>query len=105
MGTSSSSNQLGGELIPVQRQVAYTATVRFPAPVIVPAQMQTDLRGVIDRSSMISNPRGIDVQMDGSVVVLRGAVRDEDEAKTAEGIVRLTPGVREVRNQLTYPSP
>jgi osmotically-inducible protein OsmY len=60
---------------------------------------------MFDRSSMLANPRGIDVRMDGNVVVLRGTVRDEDEAKTAEGMVRLTPGVLTVRNELTYPNP
>ena len=31
------------------------------------------------------------------------AVDDEDEARPAEGMVRLTPGVRDVRNELSYP--
>ena len=39
------------------------------------------------------------------VVVLQGTVRDEEEAKTIEGVVRLSPGVRKVQNQLTVRTP
>lgn len=99
------AGQTGGEIVPVQRQVSYTATVSFRAPVIATPRLQADLRGLLNRSSMIANPQGIDVQMDGNVVVLRGAVRDQDEAQTAEGMIRLTPGVFNVRNELTYPKP
>jgi osmotically-inducible protein OsmY len=87
------------------RPITFIAAVRFPAPAIAPTQMTSDLRGMFDRTTQIANPRGITVGMDGAVVVLRGAVKDEDEARTAEGMVRLTPGVREVRNELTYPKP
>jgi osmotically-inducible protein OsmY len=66
--------------------------------------LTTDVRGVIERSVVLSNPRGIDVAVaEGGTVVLRGNVRDQDEARLAEGMIRLTPGVREVQNQLTYP--
>jgi hypothetical protein len=96
--------QATGEIIPPQRAIAYTATIRLPTPVVAPTQMQADLRTVIDRSSLLSNPRGINVGVEGNgVVVLRGNVRDEEEAKTAEGMIRLTPGVRQVRNELKYP--
>jgi osmotically-inducible protein OsmY len=30
-------------------------------------------------------------------------VKDEEEARTAEGIIRLTPGVKNVTNELQYP--
>ena len=81
-------------------------TPRTPPMIVAPTQMQTDLRTMIDRSSMLANPRGIEIAVGAdNVVVLRGAVRDEDEAKTAEGMIRLTPGVREVRNELKYPAP
>ncbi|OWK39179.1 hypothetical protein FRUB_06261 [Fimbriiglobus ruber] len=66
--------------------------------------MQTDVREVLDRSSMTPSARGIQVATDGPVIVLRGAVKDEDEARLIEGMVRLTPGVREVRNELQFPA-
>ena len=71
-------------------------------PAQIATNMQSDLRSVIDRSSSIANPRGIEVSTDGAVVVLRGRVKDEEEAATAEGIIRLTPGVKGVKNELKY---
>jgi osmotically-inducible protein OsmY len=35
-----------------------------------------------------------------SIVVLRGTVTSDDDRRLAEGIVRLEPGVRVVRNEL-----
>jgi osmotically-inducible protein OsmY len=65
--------------------------------------VQTDLQSIIDRSSRLPSRSRIAVSYDGSVVVLRGEVRDEKERRLAEGILRLSPGVREIRNELTHP--
>lgn len=92
----------GGQIIALPRNIAYTATLRFPGPIVTPVQMQSSVQGVLERSSMISN-RGLAVAMDGGAVVLRGRVKDEDEARLVEGMVRLTPGVRDVKNELTFP--
>jgi hypothetical protein len=105
-GSRTGTQQGGGEVIPAPRQIAYTATVSIPAPVMVPLQVQADLQVMLARSAMIANPAGVQVLAQaGGVVVLRGTVRDDDEAKAAEGMIRLTPGVREVRNELKYPTP
>jgi len=99
---NSNSNFTGGEVIPLQRAISYTATLRFISPAIVPAQMQADLQTVIGRSSMIANPGAITISMEGPIVILRGNVKDEDEARTAEGMIRLSPGVKQVRNELKF---
>ena len=39
------------------------------------------------------------------VLVLKGEVASESAAKLAENIARLEPGVRSVKNELTYPEP
>jgi hypothetical protein len=93
----------GSQVIQMPRQIAYTAVLRFPTQPISPTRMQADVRAVLDRSASLSNARGVDVLTDGQVVVLRGAVRDEDEAILVEGMIRLTPGVRDVRNELKFP--
>lgn len=100
------SNQ-SGIVIPLPRQISYTATLSFKAPVATVPQMATDLRATLDRSTMLGNPRGVSLAMDGGVVVLSGNVATDDEVRLVEGMVRLTPGVRDVRNQLKVgpPSP
>ena len=56
------------------------------------------------RSSNIANAKGISVVAgEGGVVVLKGAAKDEDEARLIEGMIRLTPGVRSVQNELKFP--
>lgn len=97
--------QQQGVLAQQARAVSYSVAYRNPAPRPTPTQITSDLRGTIDRSSYLTNPRAIDVNHDGQVVTLRGTVKDEEEARTAEGIVRLTPGVRAVKNELTWPKP
>jgi hypothetical protein len=99
---------MGGQtsqVVPLPRQISYTAVLRFQSPPVAPTRLQADLRAVLDRSASIANARGVDIQTDGQLVVLRGAVRDEDEARLVEGMIRLTPGVREVRNELQFPRP
>ena len=93
----------GGILVPLPRQIAYAAQVRFAIPPAPPTQLLTDLRGEIDRAPAIANPAGVQIQVDGRAVILRGAVRDQDEARLVEGMVRLTPGVGSILNELTYP--
>jgi osmotically-inducible protein OsmY len=52
------------------------------------------------RSTALSPGRDINAALDGPVLVLRGTVADEHDRRIAEGIARLSPGVREVRNEL-----
>jgi osmotically-inducible protein OsmY len=42
----------------------------------------------------------IQVATEGDSLVLRGIVKDEHDRRLAEAIARLTPGVRELRNEL-----
>ena len=102
-GLGGASSQFGGQIVPLPRNIAYSAVLRFPAPAVAPAQRLADVQAVLARSSMMANPAGVTVVQDGTAFVLRGAVASEDEARLAEGMVRLTPGVRDVRNELTFP--
>ncbi len=104
VGQTGRTNQSTAQVIPQPRPIAYTQTLNFATPRPTAPQVAADLRGVLDRSSMLQNSRLIDLYTDGQVVVLRGTVASEDEARTAEGMIRLTPGVREVRNELTVAS-
>ena len=67
--------------------------------------MQTDLRVMIDGISGIANPKGVQIITDAeNNVTLRGTVKDNDEARFVEGLVRTTPGVRAITNELTATS-
>ncbi len=87
---------------PGLRGPAYAAVLGFTPPPIVPSQLQANLQQVIARSSSLPSGRNIQVVMDGPTVVLRGGVASERERRMAESLVRLSPGVRNVRNELEF---
>ncbi len=97
------STDPGGQLVQLPRQIAYSAQLKFAVPPIPAPRLQADLRGVIDRAPSLANPAGVQLQVNGNAVVLRGSVRDGDEARLVEGLVRLTPGVGRIANELTFP--
>ena len=68
--------------------------------------LRADLQGVLSRSTVLTAPENIQVSMNGDTVVLRGTVPRERDRRQAEGLIRLTPGVRDVRNEIVVrPSP
>jgi osmotically-inducible protein OsmY len=75
------------------------------APILGPApsRFQLLLQDTLQQSSRLSpeSKSGITVAMDGPVVVLRGTVATPGEALLAANLLSLTPGVREIRNELT----
>lgn len=99
-GSNSSNSQNQNQQMSSGRQIAYTQTPRFPAIAPVPpAQLQADLQTMLNTSF---NTGGVQATLgDGGVVVLRGRVADDDEARSVAGMVLLTPGVKEVKNELT----
>jgi hypothetical protein len=103
-GAASTANQFG-IIISLPVQVSYPAVARFPAAPMTTTKLQTDLAGMIGRSTMIANPTGIQVITEGNTVTLRGTAKDADEARMIAGMVRMTPGVRGVNNELNFPQP
>jgi len=65
--------------------------------------VRADLQQIIGVSSRLPSRGNIQVVMDGPTVVLRGKVQDDHERRLAEAMVRLSPGVRQVRNELATP--
>jgi osmotically-inducible protein OsmY len=78
----------------------YSASVKFASTPKPTAQVESELRDILARSSSLSNPSGIDVSVEDRVVTIRGKVASDDERQLAEGLLRLAPGVRAVNNQL-----
>jgi hypothetical protein len=69
-------------------------------------QVRPDLREVLTRTDVDRLPsrENIQVGMEGHTVVLRGPVKNDYERRLAEALIRLSPGVTDVRNELEAPS-
>ncbi|MGL6095592.1 MAG: BON domain-containing protein [Fimbriiglobus sp.] len=106
-GQNTGAASVGGQIATAPRPIAYTSTLQLPvpAPAVRLAKLETDLRAIVDRSVVISAPQNIGVSIVDGVVVLRGTARDDDESRLVEGMIRLTPGVTEVRNELVVNRP
>jgi osmotically-inducible protein OsmY len=76
------------------------ATLGFAVSRETPLQVRSDLQQVIANSSALPSKGAIRIAMDGGTVVLQGTVVDDHERRLAENLVRLTPGVHSVRNEL-----
>lgn len=94
----------------IRRAPAYATVVteelkpeKFSSLVPPPPQMLMLLRGAIDRSSALKSAKDIQVFLDGGVVVLQGNVVSDRERRLAEALVRLTPGIHDVRNEIVAP--
>ncbi|MGF1579652.1 MAG: BON domain-containing protein [Gemmataceae bacterium] len=77
-------------------QPGYTLRIRPPTP----TRLRTDAFQVIRSSSRLPSASGINVGVRGRTVVLSGTVASVRERRRAEAILRLTPGVRIVQNDL-----
>jgi osmotically-inducible protein OsmY len=78
--------------------------VGFAPRQAAPSSLQADLTQALARSSALADSRGIQVALVDSVVVLRGKVANEHDRRLAEGLVRMSPGVHAVRNELQVPA-
>ncbi len=84
-------------------RIQHTTTLDFPVRAVVTQELQDELRGMVARSSSLKAPERITVSVEGNTVVLSGVVSDDKEKRLVEGMVRLTPGVQAVRNELQTP--
>jgi len=105
-GSFAAGSDSPGIVAVLPRQIAYRATVQFKVPGGgMVQQLQSDLRSAIAKipNDLVANPAGVQVMVDGRTVTLRGSVQDEEEAHTIVGMVRLTPGVGAIKNELAFP--
>jgi hypothetical protein len=82
----------------------YVASVNLPVTLAPASQVAREASQVIQRSTALPSKNQIRVTMEGDTVVLRGWVTDEHEARLAVGLVSLTPGVHNIRNELQLQS-
>lgn len=103
--TLTTTGGMGMSTVGIRRAPAYVAQIGFsspssqPAPV-VSSRMRTELEQTLSRSTSLPSKANIRIAFDGPLVVLEGTVADDRERRLAEGLVRLTPGVRDVINKL-----
>jgi BON domain len=115
-GTQMQAGRTGTGVTPntARRSVPYYVVVAPTMPVQTPTAavsggLAAEVKGVITRSTALRSNGDIQVGAQGSEVVLKGTVADDRQRQLAEALIRLTPGVREVRNELqvreTVPPP
>ena len=81
--------------------MAVRAPIPHPAEVIDENDIETAiLERLYNNEALRQSKASIRVQMMGGLALLTGNVRTETHAELAEAIVRRTPGVRQVRNEI-----
>ena len=100
-GSATASTFAGASSAGIRRAPGYIAEPVFDIPARPAlATIQPALQGVVARATRLPSRDRIQVLADGETIVLRGQVRDERERRLAEAMIRLSPGVRSVRNEL-----
>jgi hypothetical protein len=88
------------ESLPQLRFVSPAAVTHTPKTLSRTLQVRDELQRIIDRSSTLSPRDSIRVLGDGVEVILRGTVTSQNDRQMAEALIRLSPGVQSVRNEL-----
>jgi hypothetical protein len=83
-----------------RRGPAYTVAVSFPYEPLSAVQLRTEAESILARSSALSMKDTIRVRTDGQTLVLQGQVRSAQEKRLVENMIRLTPGVHSIQNNL-----
>ena len=69
-------------------------------PGIVPPRVKTEAQEILARSPRFQGDYAVTLESRGPALVLRGTVPSPREKRIAETIVKLTPGVRQIINEL-----
>jgi hypothetical protein len=111
-GGSSSTTAVGGfNTVNLPRAPSFVTTLGFTPPPVNTAKLLQDLSSAVARSSVLSAKDAIKISIASAgpnqqVVVLQGVVPDARQRRLAESLIRVTPGVHDVRNDLVVrPSP
>lgn len=87
----------------MDRAIPFRTELGDDIPIVAPvaSALQAELRDVVQRSAALKSKSNIDVSVANGTVFLRGQVATASERRLAEAMIRLTPGVRQVSNELT----
>lgn len=83
-----------------RRPASYSTSIAFKYRPTQPGELQSNLRQVLSRSSDLAGNGSLEVVLDGQTVVVRGTVAEAEQRRLAENLLRLSPGVRTVRNEI-----
>ncbi len=108
-GTASINTNLQNQMangfgvgVNIRRLPAYATTLKFAVPPPPPpAQVRVDLQNMLAQTTQLNPADSVRITMDGPAVVLHGRVVDDDERRLVENMMLLSPGVNQVRNELT----
>lgn len=82
---------------PIQPQLKANFTFSTPAQTVVTGKIDTRFSKLSDRVSV----KGVQLSSSEGVVTIRGTVASDDDRRVAEQLVRLEPGVKSVKNEIT----
>src|SRR5262245_19515023 len=99
-GGNTMAQGTGFTTIGTRKNPQYSTTLAYDVPLIKPVLNRGELQRVVTLSPRLTAGNGIAVSVEGDTVVLRGEVGSDRERRVAEGIIRMTPGVRNVSNEL-----
>jgi hypothetical protein len=103
-GNTNVQSYPGASSIGVRRTPAYSTTIGFDYEPPSPGSLQAKAQDAIAKASkQLKSRESIIVAMDGETLVLRGSAANANERRLAEALVRLTPGIYDVRNELEVP--
>lgn len=99
---SQSINSESWNTLGMRRAPAYITVLGDDVPFVshVPAELHNALRTSLEQSSILKDKKGVILTVNGTTVFLKGQVASERERRVLEGMVRMTPGVRDVVNEL-----
>jgi hypothetical protein len=94
-------NQAGATTSPLFPTLIIGPVLRPTATPLSTNELTTRLQAQLRASPTLASARNLVLGMEGGVLVLRGEVVSENDRDLAEALVRLEPGIYDVRNELT----
>lgn len=107
LGGLNTNSGFGFTTFGMPRGPSFVTTLHNKVPLVayVPAQLQADLKQSLENAGYIGSKRLNVAYSSTGAIILQGQVQDAEERRLVEGMMWLTPGVRNVQNELTFPTP
>ncbi len=99
---STGTNGEGFNTLNIPKTPAYMTVLSKSVPYVQhnSSKLQETLLATLADVPFLQGKKGIFLAVDGSTVFLKGEIEDEGKRRVLEGVVRMTPGVRNVVNEL-----